>query len=513
MEIFQCGRLSFAIGAAADVARPTAQCPPRACKRAATPWIARARVARNRFVPNATVGDSFKAVAIQEAATGVFSPSAGIADIARRNGTSSHYGAEPRGVQRNCKRSLRRHASVALQLSQFGSAAGDVVCSLLQGRRGVPLHSGLRQLRRQQRRTNEKYVADHLVTEFWGGAPGELPLSRLLRLLLDRRERDFVAGMVGSGSSATPVFLDVGAASYEGPDISHAMEVAQLWRCLATATPPPLVIALEPLADELWRTRQVVERGLYDSRRGEHCLSQKVQERNGERGRSDVEIRWLQLAASNTSGALLTMRGAANQASISAHIPLRTASPDYAPSDFAQFNSRQARAPAEKVRTVRLDDLVKEHAPQHARVILLKLDTEGHDWEALLGSESLIVAHRIDALVFELAGQMNSDFYILHKERQQDLATARLQELRSGSRRLAQPNLRSMVAWLELRGYASMLIGKRRLVPLSGDWWSEDFEVCFTRPEVSCWYDVLAFRAADASLLRDVMGAWPSSDS
>ena len=44
------------------------------------------------------------------------------------------------------------------------------------------------------------------------------------------------------------------------------------------------------------------------------------------------------------------------------------------------------------------------------------------------------------------------------------------------------------VVWLQ----ESFLLGGRSLIPLSGSWWDESFEVCWSRPELSCWYDVLA---------------------
>ena len=47
----------------------------------------------------------------------------------------------------------------------------------------------------------------------------------------------------------------------------------------------------------------------------------------------------------------------------------------------------------------------------------------------------------------------------------------------------------------------SFLLGSRSLIPLSGSWWDKSFEVCWSRRDLSCWYDVLALpRAGRRSL-------------
>eukprot|EP00427_Karlodinium_veneficum_P067944 CAMPEP_0169322290 /NCGR_PEP_ID=MMETSP1017-20121227/9344_1 /TAXON_ID=342587 /ORGANISM="Karlodinium micrum, Strain CCMP2283" /LENGTH=167 /DNA_ID=CAMNT_0009416829 /DNA_START=111 /DNA_END=611 /DNA_ORIENTATION=+ len=155
--------------------------------------------------------------------------------------------------------------------------------------------------------------------------------------------------------AAVPVFVDVGAASYEGPDVSHAMEIAKLWGCQRI---PPVVLALEPLHSELMRTRDVVARQLARHRR---CSP----------GSGELaDIRWLEVAASNVTGASLPMRGVENQASLSVHIPSQTTSPDYSPGRDAQKESE----------TVRLDHLLLQQGLADHRVLFVKLDTEGHDW-------------------------------------------------------------------------------------------------------------------------------------
>jgi len=394
---------------------------------------------------------------------------------------------------------LRRSSSFSLQLAVDPTACCDTL-----RQRNMPFRAALRHRRRWLRHRHRRYLHERLVSEFWGGARGESPLLRLLRVLRNRG----IVGVAGIGEGLRsdnvspksslprnaagvirPIFFDVGAAAYEGPDVSHALAFARLWRCydIAFGIGRPLVLALEPLPEQLQNTRMLVE---------QHLARENVCT-----GARSCEIRWLQLAASNVSGRLVRMSGHRNQATISPHIPLHTSSLDYA--------ALEPNAISTEARTVRLDDLVLEQGLATERIALVKLDTEGHDWEAMLGAAMLLESQRIDALVFELAGQMNADFFLIHKEQHRERAAERLMRLQMGAGTpLAEPNLRSIVVWLELRGYACMLLGQRSLVPLSGDWWSAELELCVVRPDVPCWYDVLALRSSDAASLRHLFASW-----
>ena len=143
-------------------------------------------------------------------------------------------------------------------------------------------------------------------------------------------------------------------------------------------------------------------------------------------------ISWQQRAVSNASGEA-RLRGSANQASLSRHIPAITGSADYASQEF------------ESVMTQRLDDFAREVGL--APSLLLKIDTEGHDLEVLQGARSLLEAGDVAAIVFEVAGQMNPDFFRLHKEQK------RVDHRVS----LAEPTLESMVRWLGALGYVTRI--------------------------------------------------------
>ena len=165
--------------------------------------------------------------------------------------------------------------------------------------------------------------------------------------------------------------------------------------------------------------------------------------------------------------------------------------------------------------TQRLDDFAQEAGLGPS--LLLKVDTEGHDMEVLPGAQGLLERGEVAAIVFEVAGQMNRDFFRVHKESHVSAVGAKkVQDL-------TEPTLRSMVQWLRTLGYVtrlpvrsfaspgsnvpsatpspnlnpsrqqeSFLLGSRSLIPLTGSWWDESFEICWSRPELACWYDVLA---------------------
>merc|ERR1712110_746679 len=112
---------------------------------------------------------------------------------------------------------------------------------------------------------------------------------------------------------------------------------------------------------------------------------------------------------------------------------------------------------------MRLDDFAD--ARRSEGVLLLKIDTEGHDWEVLQGAQQLLDAHQVAAITFEIAGQMNGAFFRIHKEHASISNTAAFLRARS-----TEPNLQSLVRWLDERGFDSFFMGSRSLVPISGEW-------------------------------------------
>lgn len=77
----------------------------------------------------------------------------------------------------------------------------------------------------------------------------------------------------------------------------------------------------------------------------------------------------------------------------------------------------QAKAVKNKIRLLTLDSFVQKHKIKH--IDLLKIDTEGHEYQVLLGAKKMLAQHRIDYILFEL-NEMNvygkvflKDFYDL----------------------------------------------------------------------------------------------------
>ena len=297
-----------------------------------------------------------------------------------------------------------------------------------------------------QRNRYMEYLHRNLASEFWGGAPkqenGMQSLLRGIQNIVDQVRFDGVA------------ILDVGSALYEGPDRCHAADLAVL---LACSVP---IHALEPLESELRRTRRAAEQQL------------RRELRLGRRKTAEC-IRWHQLAASNVTG-MLPMRGKANQASMSMAIPKITRSPDY------------TNIPVRRVAAKRLDEFAEDLAL--GPLLLLKIDTEGHDMVVLQGARSLLERGCIAAVVFEVAGQMNADFFRIHKE----FGQPRPDLVAQLGPKIAEPNLESMVHWLQSLQYESFLLGSTSLIPLTSSWWHSSYELCVARAELPCWYDVLA---------------------
>ena len=156
-------------------------------------------------------------------------------------------------------------------------------------------------------------------------------------------------------------------------------------------------------------------------------------------------VSWQQRAASNFSGAG-RLRGFANQASLSQHIPASSRSPDY------------PEAQEEPVMAQRLDDFAEEVSL--GPCLLLKIDTEGHDLEVLQGARALLERGVVAAIVFEIAGQMNPDFFQLHKDAVHWMDPASRAALVSAKSQdeLTEPTLHSMVRWLETLGYVTWLL-------------------------------------------------------
>ena len=125
-------------------------------------------------------------------------------------------------------------------------------------------------------------------------------------------------------------------------------------------------------------------------------------------------------------------------------------------------------------------------------VRLLKVDVEGHEASVFAGAVQLLTRRAVDVLTFEYGDKMSNTTWRYNKQ-SQDAAPL--------SRR-GFPRLALFVEWLEGLGYVSFFFGNHVLLPLSGEYWDDNYELCDDRltagPFTSgaiCWFDILAIRA------------------
>ena len=150
--------------------------------------------------------------------------------------------------QLRCGR-LRLETSASLEWPLLLGMARAPLCQMSWGRSFLP---ALQELGLQRRHRHAVYLQKSLATEFWGGSGQDQGMRKVLGALASLGR-----SMLRSGVKRLAV-LDIGAASYEGPDHCHAAEMAVLLGCSAKVQ----IHAFEPLPRELERTRRTAEQRL-----------------------------------------------------------------------------------------------------------------------------------------------------------------------------------------------------------------------------------------------------------
>uniref|UniRef100_A0A7S4UDJ2 Methyltransferase FkbM domain-containing protein n=1 Tax=Alexandrium monilatum TaxID=311494 RepID=A0A7S4UDJ2_9DINO len=288
-----------------------------------------------------------------------------------------------------------------------------------------------------------EHFLDHLVEEFGGHNDAFTPTLDGLR----------AAAPEWPGPNIT--FIDVGAGLYGAEaDKAHAAEVLRRWGCgLGT-----VVVALEPNDAARLQARRAVRAALRASmgrRAAEEC-----------QGR----IAWYGAAASDKNGSRAQLRGKDNGASISPTVPEKTRAP--------QYNHWSG-----EVETITVDAIAKRHGLHH--VDILKVDAEGHDFAVLQGARGLLESGHVTLVVWELGANLNSLYYANWVEKTPTALP------RGGLRALQPPHLLSVMRWLDERAYDCFFLGTKVLVPLTGVWWDDAYDVCVRSEGLPCWYDVL----------------------
>ena len=104
-----------------------------------------------------------------------------------------------------------------------------------------------------------------------------------------------------------------------------------------------------------------------------------------------------------------------------------------------------------------------------AKIDLLKIDTEGHDFTVVQGALSMLRAKEIMVVVMEVSDKMNPDFWGASYQGGKPVFH---------SKHIAEPNVKSVWQFMLNLNYFGFWLGTKRLVPLSGACWDDRMEIC-----------------------------------
>lgn len=141
--------------------------------------------------------------------------------------------------------------------------------------------------------------------------------------------------------------------------------------------------------------------------------------------------------------------------------------------------------------------------PIHTVPLYIKVDVEGGEWDVLAGMHSTLLSRRFALMSFEYAVFWHKSFH------SKELSAAQRQAASSVSLYRFQQTLTGY-------GYDTYLINAGDatsgvvLVPIHGDFWHNDLEICFNRSHFyknsHCWNDVLAVRQGDTCVREALFG-------
>ena len=136
--------------------------------------------------------------------------------------------------------------------------------------------------------------------------------------------------------------------------------------------------------------------------------------------------------------------------------------------------------------------------------LYIKVDVEGGEWDVLAGMHSTLLSKRVALMSFEYAVFWHESF---HSNR--ELSAAQRQNASNVSLYRFQKTLTGY-------GYDTYLINAGDatsgvvLVPVHGDFWHNDLEICFNRSHFyqksHCWNDLLAVRQGDTCVREALFG-------
>lgn len=153
------------------------------------------------------------------------------------------------------------------------------------------------------------------------------------------------------------------------------------------------------------------------------------------------------------------------------------------------------------------------------RLNVLKTDTEGLEWEVLLGARRALKHRGVDLLIIAYEDKWTWDSHSAVHPVPGSFVKDQLS--------LDEPNLKSVSTWLASMGYATYLLGlspellpdgtMRRgfaAIPVTGEYWDDDFEVCrdpkrYHKKRINCWMDAVA--VLEGSAMQEWMEQFSSA--
>jgi len=273
------------------------------------------------------------------------------------------------------------------------------------------------------RQHNAAYLKEHLP-RFWGN-------ESYIEVLLERLGKEPLA-------QDWNVFIDIGAGSYAqtGGDISLSLLFDQFFPAHAKT-----VFAFEPFQKAYDNLQQEYKRYL-----NKHGTT-----------RDSFDYNLLLKGCGEVAEQQMEFRGSDN---------------------FMTANKRIALHPVYSREEVvrRTMDSTSVQGLNLPHVHVLKTDTEGLEWEVLLGAKSLLQKKAIDLIFFAYEDKWTFDSFTAAYP----IGGSFIKE----QSELDTPNLQSVSTWLDSLGYASYLIGLAPkgkdgfvALPVNGNYWNNTFEV------------------------------------
>ena len=248
--------------------------------------------------------------------------------------------------------------------------------------------------------------------------------------------------------------IDVGAGQYNvvGGDISHALHFARTWPCGDVRA----ILGFEPVPESFNKLANHANRALGGPARG----------RNGTWSHRCVRLARNAVSSSESVQTVTPQwAGGFNTAGLEKHFHGDPKRPDH-----RMHIARMSR----KVRTVTIDaELARLGLP--AEVLILKVDVEGHEMSVLHGAAGLMREGRAHMILIEYGDKTSKAIWDGMKTPGKAAAAA------PTPAELPEPSLFSIQRWADGLGYDAFYVGElgRRavLVPITGFWWDDRYEV------------------------------------